>query len=154
MLFCSCFFLMIRRPPRSTRTDTLFPYTTLFRSCRRPLAALLEGIQGRPVQFENIFGMRHVRLPRKYRTRRLPADADQENPAPVLWDAVGDTVHETVVQRVARLGEPALQPVIVGSMPRCRDHAGHILEDEKVGSMMDDHLDIDARQPPVFSLKH
>src|SRR3546814_10715220 len=25
---------MIRRPPRSTRTDTLFPYTTLFRSCR------------------------------------------------------------------------------------------------------------------------
>src|SRR3546814_12620061 len=51
---------MIRRPPRSTRTDTLFPYTTLFRSyriahldlagggfsggqfgCRHPLAALL-----------------------------------------------------------------------------------------------------------------
>src|SRR3546814_7248646 len=26
---------MIRRPPRSTRTDTLFPYTTLFRSLRR-----------------------------------------------------------------------------------------------------------------------
>src|SRR3546814_15852254 len=40
MLF---FFLMIRRPPRSTRTDTLFPYTTLFRSailietCQDPL---------------------------------------------------------------------------------------------------------------------
>src|SRR3546814_14835530 len=29
LLFC---FLMIRRPPRSTRTDTRFPYTTLFRS--------------------------------------------------------------------------------------------------------------------------
>src|SRR3546814_3853555 len=29
---CYFFFLMIRRPPRSTRTDTLFPYTTLFRS--------------------------------------------------------------------------------------------------------------------------
>src|SRR3546814_9642990 len=29
------FFLMIRRPPRSTRTDTLFPYTTLFRSSTR-----------------------------------------------------------------------------------------------------------------------
>src|SRR3546814_18669035 len=26
------FFLMIRRPPKSTRTDTLFPYTTLFRA--------------------------------------------------------------------------------------------------------------------------
>src|SRR3546814_20010620 len=36
-IYTSClslfFFLMIRRPPRSTRTDTLFPYTTLFRSC-------------------------------------------------------------------------------------------------------------------------
>src|SRR3546814_19233736 len=37
LYFCSLsfvciFFLMIRRPPRSTRTDTLFPYTTLFRS--------------------------------------------------------------------------------------------------------------------------
>src|SRR3546814_12899696 len=30
------FFLMIRLPPRSTRTDTLFPYTTLFRSATRP----------------------------------------------------------------------------------------------------------------------
>src|SRR3546814_1002972 len=33
----SFFFLMIRLPPRSTRTDTLFPYTTLFRSRRRAL---------------------------------------------------------------------------------------------------------------------
>src|SRR3546814_11528440 len=31
----SFFFLMLRRPPRSTRTDTLFPYTTLFRSPER-----------------------------------------------------------------------------------------------------------------------
>src|SRR3546814_14767028 len=36
------FFLMIRRPPRSTRTDTLFPYTTLFRS--RPLDPLAGGV--------------------------------------------------------------------------------------------------------------
>src|SRR3546814_10066694 len=34
---CLFFFLMIRRPPRSTRTDTLFPYTTLFRSDRESL---------------------------------------------------------------------------------------------------------------------
>src|SRR3546814_18795746 len=35
MSICSTIlFLMIRRPPRSTRTDTLFPYTTLFRSER------------------------------------------------------------------------------------------------------------------------
>src|SRR3546814_12630245 len=31
-IFSFICFLMIRRPPRSTRTDTLFPYTTLFRS--------------------------------------------------------------------------------------------------------------------------
>src|SRR3546814_3569464 len=57
------FFLMIRRPPRSTRTDTLFPYTTLFRSgramdcCRLPsklnssnsLRSLLPGCSARRV---------------------------------------------------------------------------------------------------------
>src|SRR3546814_5750558 len=32
---------MIRRPPRSTRTDTLFPYTTLFRSLDEPLDHLV-----------------------------------------------------------------------------------------------------------------
>src|SRR3546814_7412016 len=39
VLYMSFFFLMIRRPPRSTRTDTLFPYTTLFRSHERPRKA-------------------------------------------------------------------------------------------------------------------
>src|SRR3546814_17593982 len=48
---------MIRRPPRSTRTDTLFPYTTLFRS-----AALLPG--------------RHLR-DRARRRRRISTPADQ-----------------------------------------------------------------------------
>src|SRR3546814_12344448 len=36
---------MIRRPPRSTRTDTLFPYTTLFRSLRRSGKIALTGRQ-------------------------------------------------------------------------------------------------------------
>src|SRR3546814_7584415 len=50
MLRISCvvvlFFLMIRRPPRSTRTDTLFPYTTLFRSLIRA-AFGLRGVEQR-----------------------------------------------------------------------------------------------------------
>src|SRR3546814_12373766 len=50
----SCFFLMIRRPPRSTRTDTLFPYTTLFRS----LGALLDAASAALRELPN------VRLPR------------------------------------------------------------------------------------------
>src|SRR3546814_8951795 len=40
------FFLMIRRPPRSTRTDTLFPYTTLFRSRVLSAVALSWAITG------------------------------------------------------------------------------------------------------------
>src|SRR3546814_8561573 len=36
---------MIRRPPRSTRTDTLFPYTTLFRSKRRHADAVHAGLR-------------------------------------------------------------------------------------------------------------
>src|SRR3546814_14760353 len=48
------FFLIIRRPPRSTRTDTLFPYTTLFRSFTLAvglvLASLLQWdmVRGKP----------------------------------------------------------------------------------------------------------
>src|SRR3546814_14725696 len=41
------FFLMIRRPPRSTRTDTLFPYTTLFRS-RPDEATCMAPVQASP----------------------------------------------------------------------------------------------------------
>src|SRR3546814_14824484 len=42
--FSLFFFLMILRPPRSTRTDTLFPYTTLFRSPALSLAIETLGI--------------------------------------------------------------------------------------------------------------
>src|SRR3546814_20376677 len=38
---------MIRRPPTSTRTDTLFPYTTLFRSQRLPLVAVHDDLEQR-----------------------------------------------------------------------------------------------------------
>src|SRR3546814_7705033 len=59
------FFLMIRRPPRSTRTDTLFPDTTLFRSapsrgspCARPRGrACVCRNDGRPC-FDSIFAPR------------------------------------------------------------------------------------------------
>src|SRR3546814_20323994 len=42
-IYVVVFFLMIRRPPRSTRTDTRFPYTTLFRSRRARAACRLDG---------------------------------------------------------------------------------------------------------------
>src|SRR3546814_9453226 len=56
---------MIRRPPRSTRTDTLFPYTTLFRSLRRAPARAVRGL---PAQERTAAGA--GRLPA--RGRRAP----------------------------------------------------------------------------------
>src|SRR3546814_9846059 len=43
---------MIRRPPRSTRTDTLFPYTTLFRSCS--VCRRLRGVLSRSPSAPNL----------------------------------------------------------------------------------------------------
>src|SRR3546814_2193000 len=67
------FFLMIRRPPRSTRTDTLFPYTTLFRSGRPRRAAERQYIE--PAQM--IGGEQHIAL--QPFARR--ADAQARDPA-------------------------------------------------------------------------
>src|SRR3546814_10982369 len=49
-MFCLFFFVMIRRPPRSTRTDTLVPYTTLFRSRgrRHRVATVLDHVPALP----------------------------------------------------------------------------------------------------------
>src|SRR3546814_2819250 len=71
---------MIRRPPRSTRTDTLFPYTTLFRSARRhqrarPLRRLVRLSDGRHAAMaamglgpgRGVQGHAHGRPPRQLR---------------------------------------------------------------------------------------
>src|SRR3546814_11276395 len=58
---------MIRRPPRSTRTDTLFPYTTLFRSVeprrldRARGRAVIQGIERRTAREKRPFGRFHAR---------------------------------------------------------------------------------------------
>src|SRR3546814_5699914 len=51
---------MIRRPPRSTRTDTLFPYTTLFRSILKAAVATLQGEQPSSQKKETI--ARHTKF--------------------------------------------------------------------------------------------
>src|SRR3546814_9792518 len=58
MLFFCFFFLMIRRPPRSTRTDTLFPYTTLFRSQRENLVFRANAQAGQMLQLAEAQGYR------------------------------------------------------------------------------------------------
>src|SRR3546814_5248986 len=52
---------MIRRPPRSTRTDTLFPYTTLFRSARRHVLAFDGWQQGGELILSCRYAARHHR---------------------------------------------------------------------------------------------
>src|SRR3546814_11410161 len=59
-----CCFLRIRRPPRATRTDTLFPYTTLFRSDKakaaQPIIAVATdqtvNIWSRPPSIPSVIG--------------------------------------------------------------------------------------------------
>src|SRR3546814_6982607 len=94
------FFLMIRRPPRSTRTDTLFPYTTLFRSLDELDAgpfgfrvSLLEGVTGS--------GKTELYL------RRLRAVLDGGRQALVLVPAISLTPQLTQRLR-ARLGSDVL----------------------------------------------
>src|SRR3546814_3539182 len=63
---------MIRRPPSATRTDTLFPYTTLFRSVCRP--SLQEGAR--------VAGWRGGRVAAQYRhVRKATARASATRPA-------------------------------------------------------------------------
>src|SRR3546814_13794083 len=63
LLLC-CFFLMIRRPPRSTRTDTLFPYTTLFRSgSGAMLAGAIHSLADTGNQGLLLLGMRRAKRP-------------------------------------------------------------------------------------------
>src|SRR3546814_14419913 len=54
LLYFLFFFLMIRRPPRSTRTDTLFPYTTLFRSASVRKPGALDLSRPRGVRFPDL----------------------------------------------------------------------------------------------------
>src|SRR3546814_14447753 len=77
------FFIMIRRPPRTTRTDTLFPYATLFRS---DLDAGKSGIESIDCPGQNLFepfalciGQRNVAVSvdedlHQYLLRVLPAE--------------------------------------------------------------------------------
>src|SRR3546814_20937767 len=72
ILLCisSFFCFMIRRPPISTRTDTLFPYTTLFRSLHRGGADGRGYGQGGDVSY---------RLHRRRLHRRQPAERSEEH---------------------------------------------------------------------------
>src|SRR3546814_5213843 len=81
------FFLMIRRPPRSTRTDTLFPYTTLFRS-------RLAAAEGRADRDAGAVADRALVAHGQRRLAVLAADADAD--AVGAGQAGGDHRHDGV----------------------------------------------------------
>src|SRR3546814_19545694 len=84
---------MIRRPPRSTRTDTLCPYTTLFRSRRRDLAEQWLARQGR----EPDSARRAALVDAAMRVIDDPAFADIFAPDALAEAPVAAVVGETVV---------------------------------------------------------
>src|SRR3546814_10945271 len=78
------FFLMIRRPPRSTRTDTLFPYTTLCRSPAQPLlhlrgVALDPAIDRRMVDRNAAFRQHFLKVAIADRIATIPAHRPQDH---------------------------------------------------------------------------
>src|SRR3546814_6599131 len=105
---------MIRRPPRSTRTDTLFPYTTLFRSQQDDIAALAKG--GRT----NIFGFLlrlAARLPFLFIAGR--------------WygaDALGRFAYAVlVVEFIAQLATLGLQRGLAGALAQTKRPHSHVV---------------------------
>src|SRR3546814_4637389 len=97
---------MIRRPPRSTRTDTLFPYTTLFRSLSDRAGA--QGIR------------RHRRFPR---ARHFALRADAALPALSRHRRNDPAAGKGL--RDARVGQAAISPAGGGDM-RSEEHRSEL----------------------------
>src|SRR3546814_10359528 len=115
-LSLAVFFLMHRRPPRSTRTDTLFPYTTLFRSdaAERPQHRRLDRFQ---LQFR----------PRQLRAKGGVLD---QRPAFRQRVAAGDPLQVTedlllVSERAA--AHPLVAEQVLGDIPPLSRLADEIL---------------------------
>src|SRR3546814_16975963 len=96
------FFLMIRPPPRSTRTDTLFPYTTLFRAAEAAGRVRTERAQRQrraapgiaaDFQIRQADAVAHARRADRFH-RRISADMHQDRVAAVACDLQRVTVGE------------------------------------------------------------
>src|SRR3546814_14191362 len=102
---------MIRRPPRSTRTDTLFPYTTLFRSRRAADRGVTFGLQRVARQVVRLeIGLEHLARPVGERVEFQPArrtiELEAREPLPrrrLETLATGDRRNEIVQRLIERL---------------------------------------------------
>src|SRR3546814_5233247 len=113
---------MIRRPPRSTRTDTLFPYTTLFRSPREGEAEERREAAGRQGCFRGV-GARYVRLPRKARSdhreepQRQVDDEDRQIPPRIF---------SRPLRRLQRNGRRGIAAPDLDERPRSEEHTSEL----------------------------
>src|SRR3546814_608629 len=97
ILLCCFFFLISRRPPRSTRTDTLFPYPTLFRSVLLQMAVVLTYGASCPV----------VKVGRMAGQFAKPRSADDETVGDVTLPSYrGDNINGMDFTSAARLPDP------------------------------------------------
>src|SRR3546814_15601841 len=87
------FFLMIRRPPRSKRTDTLFPYTTLFRSDDDRVEALVD-----------------IGIAREAEEWREPGAGREHEQPPAGGQRVGDERAGRLAAEIDRIARQALLP--------------------------------------------
>src|SRR3546814_15295505 len=95
-------FLMIRRPPRATRTDTLFPYTTLFRSALEAETDLPLGRLGIPGDMQAAHAdLSDLAVPQNPRTDHL-LDVEAEFPRPFVQKARFDGLFDRIDQQIGR----------------------------------------------------
>src|SRR3546814_20525441 len=93
---------MLRRPPRSTRTDTLFPYTTLFRS----LDSMLEDSHGDRILVLHLLGSHGPSYYKRYPSafRRFTPDCAQDDVQRCSRDTIINAYDNTMVYTDHEIG--------------------------------------------------
>src|SRR3546814_14550900 len=119
------FFLMIRRPPRATRTDTLFPYTTLFRSLEDALELLHQiiGIEETHAAEKHVdAATARTHLGQAHRHEIVIVDVDPPRHTASRHIAPG-LILEAARRGIGDIVEPAFRPAL--GMSRCgRNYRG------------------------------
>src|SRR3546814_19799918 len=122
-------FLMIRRPPRSTRTVTLFPYTTLFRSC-------FYRIGSAPSESSN---MEKITL---------------STPPSAIFGARNSRMRKAPRSRLRRSAPPRGGPFPDNTCPRCHSHFRRDSGSEKHGKALPDTTSALRQNHPLRGGRH
>src|SRR3546814_8269712 len=122
---------MIRRPPRSTRTDTLFPYTTLFRALGAALLCL-ELLHEQAVEIDRF--------------------EQQRRKIPVAY-GIGDDAAREGEQDARRFGEEERLKLVLGDVAD-PEQAGILKLDDKGGAVGRLRLDVDLQHDLEQILAH